>query len=192
ELLRALAISAATFNFFGNFVGALYILYVVRELHAPPFITGLLVAAGGVSALIGTLLARRVIRRLGTGFSIGAMLFLYGLTGLLTPLASGPLALAIAMLFSAQLLGDASVAIYFIAEVSLRQAIIPNAYRGRVNATMQFLSQGVAPVAALMAGILGTAIGLRLTILMGVLGVMLAGALLLLSPVRGVHEHTLQ
>lgn len=189
-LLRALAISAAIFNFFGNFIGALYILYVVRELRAPPLIPGLLVAAGGASALIGTLLARGVIRRLGTGFSIGAMLFLYGLTGLLTPLATGPLALAVAMLFTAQLLGDASVAIYFIAEVSLRQAIIPNAYLGRVNATMQFLSQGVAPVAALTAGLLGTTIGLRLTILIGVLGVMLAGLLLLFSPVRRAREQT--
>jgi MFS family permease len=187
-LLRALATSAALFNFFGNFIGALYILYVVRGLHAAPLIPGLLVAAGGVSALTGTLLARRVIRRLGTGLSIGAMLFCYGLFGLLTPLAGGSLGLAVAMLFMAQLFGDASVAIYFIAEISLRQAIIPNAFLGRVNATMQFLSQGPAPVAALIAGLLGATIGLRATILIGVLGVMLAGALLLLSPVRGARS----
>jgi MFS family permease len=57
---------------------------------------------------------------------------------------------------------------------------------GRTNASLQFLSQGVAPVGALLAGILGEMIGLRLTILIGVLGVILAGAWLLLSPVRKV------
>jgi hypothetical protein len=59
---------------------------------------------------------------------------------------------------------------------------------GRVNASIQFLTQGVGPVAAILAGILGSVIGLRLTILIGVLGVMCAGAWLLVSPVRKVHS----
>ena len=88
--------------------------------------------------------------------------------------------------FLGQLLGDASVSIYFIAEVSLRQSLVPANVLGRTNASMQFLSQGIAPLGALLAGILGGMIGLRLTILIGVLGVMLAGTWLLLSPVRKV------
>jgi hypothetical protein len=147
-VLRALAISAALFNFFGNFIGTLYILYIVREVRASPFIIGFLVAAGGVSALVGTFIAQRVIQRMGLGLAIGGMLFLYGFTGLLIPLAHVPhvqVVVAVALLFTSQLLGDASVAIYFIAEVSLRQAIIPNAFLGRVNASMQFLTLGVGP-----------------------------------------------
>lgn len=190
-LLRALAMSAALFEFFGNFIGTLYILYIVRELHAAPLVIGFLIATGGVSALLGTLVAQRVIRHLGAGLSIGAMLALYGVFGLLTPLAQGPVPLAVAMLFMSQLLGDASAAIYFIAEVSLRQAIIPNAFLGRASATMQFLTRGPAPVAAIIAGIVGSTIGLRLTILIGVLGVILAGVLLILSPVRRVRSLTL-
>ncbi|GAC1349778.1 MAG: hypothetical protein NVS2B12_32820 [Ktedonobacteraceae bacterium] len=151
-------------------------------------IIGLFVATGGVSALAGTLIAQRVIQRIGPGRAIGGMLFLYGLTGGLIPLAHDPIGLAIVLLFTSQLLGDASVAIYFIAEVSLRQAIIPNAFLGRVNASIQFITQGVGPVAALLAGILGTVIGLRLTILIGVLGVTFAGVWLLISPVRKVRS----
>ena len=187
-LLRALTIGAAIFNFFGNFIGTLYVLYIVREVHASPLIIGLLVATGGVSAFVGTLIARRVIQRIGQGRAIGGMLFLYGLTGVLIPLAHDPLGLAVALLFTSQLIGDASVAIYFIAEVSLRQAIIPNAFLGRVNASIQFITRGVGPVAALLAGILGTVIGLRLTILIGVLGVTFAGVWLLISPVRKVRS----
>lgn len=187
-VLRALTISAALFNFFGNFIGTLYVLYIVREVHAAPLVIGFLVGAGGISALVGASIAQRVIRRIGPGLTIGGMLFLYGVTGLLIPLAHDPPVVAIALLFIAQLFGDVFVAIYLIAEVSLRQAIIPNAFLGRINASMQFVTQGVGPAAAILAGILGTTLGLRLTILIGVLGVIFAGFWLLISPVRRVRS----
>ena len=185
-LLRALAGSAGTFSLFGNFVGALYALYVIRQVGAPPIYLGLLVATGGVSALAGAFMAERVVQRFGLGRTVGMGLFMYGATGLLIPLAGGSVALALSLLFLSQLIGDASVSIYLIAEVSLRQSLVPANVLGRTNASMQFLSQGVAPPGALLAGILGGLIGLRLTILIGVLGVMLAGIWLLLSPVRKV------
>jgi predicted MFS family arabinose efflux permease len=159
---------------------------VIRQVGAPPIFLGLLIAAGGVSALVGAFLAERVVRRFGLGRTVGIGLFMYGVTGLLIPLAGGSVALALPLLFLGQLLGDASVSIYLIAEVSLRQSLVPPNVLGRTNASMQFLSQGVAPLGALLAGILGGMIGLRLTILIGVLGVMLAGTWLLLSPVRKV------
>lgn len=185
-LLRALAGSAGIFSLFGNFVGALYALYVIRQLGAPPIFLGLLVATGGVSALVGAFMAERVIRRFGTGRIAGIGLFMYGATGLLIPLAGGFIALALPLMFLSQLIGDASVSIYLIAEVSLRQSTVPANMLGRTNASMQFLSLGVAPLGALLAGILGGMIGLRLTILVGVIGVILAGTRLLLSPVRKV------
>jgi MFS family permease len=183
-LLRALAGSAGIFSLFGNFIGALYALYVIRQLGAPPIFLGLLIATGGVSALVGALLAERVVRRFGLGRTAGMGLFMYGATGLLIPLAGGSVTLALSLLFFSQLIGDASVSIYLIAEVSLRQSIVPTNMLGRTNASIQFLSLGVAPVGALLAGILGGMIGLRLTIFIGVLGVMLSGTWLLLSPVR--------
>jgi MFS family permease len=185
-ILRSLAGSAGIFSFFGNFVGALYALYVIRQIGAPPIFLGLLVAAGGLSALLGAIIAERVIRRFGLGRTVGIGLFMYGATGLLIPLAGGSVTFALTLLFLSQFLGDASISIYFIAEVSLRQTLVPSNQLGRTNASMQFLSQGVAPLGALLAGILGGMIGLRLTIFIGVLGVMLAGIWLLLSPVRKV------
>lgn len=185
-LLRSLAASAGIFSLFGNFVGALYALYVIRQIGAPPIFLGLLVATGGLSALMGAFMAERVVHRFGLGKTVGIGLFMYGATGLLIPLAGGSVMFALIPLFLSQLLGDASISIYFIAEVSLRQSLVPSNLLGRTNASMQFLSQGVAPLGALLAGILGGMIGLRLTILIGVLGVMLAGTWLLLSPVRKV------
>jgi MFS family permease len=185
-LLRTLAGSAGIFSLFGNFIGALYALYVIRQLGAPPIFLGLLIASGGVSALAGAFLAERVVQRFGLGRTVAVGLFMYGATGLLIPLAGGSVALALSLLFLSQLIGDASVSIYLIAEMSLRQSLVPANLLGRTNASIQFLSQGIAPVGALLAGTLGGLIGLRLTILIGVLGVMLAGTWLLLSAVRKV------
>jgi Na+/melibiose symporter-like transporter len=122
-LLRALAVSAGIFSLFGNFIGALYTLYIIRQLGAPAIFLGLLVATVGVSALVGALMAERVVRRFSLGMTVGVGLFMYGATGLLIPLAGGSLALALSLLFLSQLIGDASVSIYLIAEVMLIRRI---------------------------------------------------------------------
>src|SRR5438445_304839 len=122
-LLRALAGSAGTFNLFGNFIGTLYALYVIRQVGAPPIFLGFLVATGGVSALVGALMAERVVRRFGPGMTVGMGLFMYGATGLLIPLAGVSVTLALSLLFLSLLIGDASVSIYLIAEVMLIRRI---------------------------------------------------------------------
>ncbi|MGH2495864.1 MAG: MFS transporter [Ktedonobacteraceae bacterium] len=187
-LLRTLAGSAGLFNFSGMFVATLYTLYVIRTLGVSPVIYGLLLAAGGLSALLGAWLAERVVRRLGLGFTIGGGLFLYGLVGLLIPLAHGPVSVVVVVLFVSQLVGDVTVSIHLIAELSLRQMLIPHGLLGRANAGILFLTQGVAPFGALLAGIIAERFGVRPTLFIGVVGVMMAGLWLLLSPVRKVRE----
>src|SRR5579859_3316092 len=186
-LLRVLAGSAAVFNFFGMFFATLYALYVIRILGIAPFLLGLLIAAGGLSALVGAVLTERVVRRLGLGLAIGGGLFGYGLLGLLVPLAHGPVAVVAVILFMSQLAGDVTVSVYLIAELSLRQMLIPHHLLGRANAGILFLTRGVGPLGALLAGILAVGIGVRPTLFIAVLGVMMAGLWILLSPVRKVR-----
>lgn len=186
-LLRVLAGSAGVFNFFGMFFATLYALYVIRILGLAPWLYGLLIASGGLSALVGAALAGRVVRRLGLGLAIGGGLFGYGLLGLLVPLAHGPVALAAAFLFTSQLVGDVTVSLYLVAELSLRQMLIPHHLLGRASAGILFLTRGVAPLGALLAGILAGRAGVRPTLFIAVLGVMMAGLWILLSPVRRVR-----
>ena len=47
-----------------------------------------------------------------------------------------------------------------IGETSLRQILVPNHLLGRVNASIQFLTQGSMPVSALLAGVLTTTINI--------------------------------
>lgn len=183
-MLRALAVSSATFTFFGTFIGALYNLFVIRELGLSPAVLGALIGAGGIGALMGAALIGPITRRLGIGPVVSSALLVAGPLGLLIPLAGGPKPLAATMLLANQLLADIAIAVYLIGEISLRQSLIPERYLGRANASMQVLSQSSAPVGALIAGALGGAIGIRPTLLIGVVGVAASSAWLLASPVR--------
>jgi hypothetical protein len=68
--------------------------------------------------------------------------------------------------------------------VSLRQTIIPDPLQGRVNGGMQVLGQGVGTLGLLVGGVLGETIGLRPTVAVAVLGVLLGALWVLGSPLR--------
>lgn len=187
-ILRALAGTRATMEFFGQFIGTVYWLLLVREWGLAPAWVGLSVGLGGVGALIGTLLAEPITRRVGVGRAmIGAFLFIGSLIWIV-PVARGSQAFLIGLVLVLQLVGDSAWPIYFINNTSLRQAIIPQNLLGRANASLDFLAHGIAPLGALAAGTLGTLIGLRLTWLIGGVGVTLACLWLILSPVRGLRS----
>ena len=51
--------------------------------------------------------------------------------------------------------------IFDINQFSLRQAVTPDPVRGRANATVRVLIRGIAPVGALIGGIIAEAFGIR-------------------------------
>ena len=76
--------------------------------------------------------------------------------------------------------------LFNVTAISLIQAITPDRMLGRANASRRFVVWGVIPFGGLVGGALGSAIGLRETILIGALGGLLAVVPILLSPVRSV------
>lgn len=188
-VLRAITLSTGTSNFFGGAFAALYGLFLIRELAVTPALYGVLVTFGGIGAFVGAFAASRLVRRIGLGRTLIGAVLLSGAASLLTPLAGGPRIVTIAMLMASQLVGDFGREIYFINAVSLRQSIIPNHLLGRVNASAQFLTEGIWPLGAILAGLLGETIGMRYTLLIGAgLGFLLSSAWLLFSPLRQLHE----
>ena len=81
-----------------------------------------------------------------------------------------------------------AIIVYYVSAVSVRQALVPDRLRGRVNATMRFLAGGAMPIGALMGGALGGVIGVPWTLVVASLGMLLGFVWLLLSPVRGLRE----
>jgi MFS family permease len=183
-LLRALLGIGVTLNLFGNIIGTLYDLYLIRDLGMSPAIVGLTVGVGGISALVGAFAAGPVLARFGVGPTLGGVLALKLVTMSLFMLAHGRLALP--LLLAAQG-GDILFAIYFIGETSLRQAIAPQRLLGRVNATFSFVAIGAGLVGALLGGVLGELLGARLAIAVGALGVCSACLWVFGSPLRHVR-----
>lgn len=190
-VLRALAGGAGTLAFFGSFFGSLYALYAIRVLAIEPAVLGLLIASGGVGALIGALLAGRVTHRLSLGTTLVGSLALTGAMHVFVPLASvGPKWLAVAFMFISQIGGDMVRTVFFINELSLRQAITPDRLLGRTNASMSFMVGGVATFGLLAGGLLGETIGVLPGVVVAALGSSLAFLWLVFSPVRALRRQS--
>lgn len=187
-LIFPLALNNVVEHFFGSFYAVLYSIYLLDELHLEPFLLGIVISAGGVGSLVGSLAAGRVAGALGVGRAIVVMGLASSALGVLTPLAQGPLAVATLMVFLPQLIGDGLKTVQGIGEITLRQRVVPDRVLGRVNATMEVLSHGVGPFGALVAAVVAEAFGVRAGIAVGWAGLALSNVILLLSPVRRVGD----
>ena len=142
-------------------------------------------ALGGVGGVLGALAAGPIARRVG-----GARATLIGIAGnvggLLIPLTMPGAGLA---LFGIGfMIVSFFVVVYNVNQVSFRQRLCPDRLLGRMNATMRFVVWGVLPIGALIGGVLGSVVGLRPTLWIGVVGEVLAGGWLLASPMRTMRD----
>ncbi|HEY8291581.1 MAG TPA: MFS transporter, partial [Thermomicrobiales bacterium] len=187
-LLRAIAGSTATSNLGGNIAQAILILYLTRPLGLGAGVIGVIFATGSVGFLCAALLAERIAGRFGLGPAIVGSIAVGALGALLIPIAQRPAGFAIPLLIASQFILGGSGTVYNINQVSLRQAITPDHLLGRMNATMRFIVWGTLPIGALIGGVLGGAIGLRPTLIVG--AVIQSGAFLwtYFSPVRALRE----
>ena len=94
----------------------------------------------------------------------------------------------LACLVASEVLLGAVRPMFNIAQISMRQAIIPADAMGRVNATIGFALWSLTPIGALSGGYLGEAIGLRPTLFLAGTGVLLATAWLALSNLPGLRH----
>jgi len=184
-LLRAIAATTATSNFFSGIAAAVEIVFLVHQVHASPGVIGLLFALGGVGGVAGAFSAGPIARRVG-----GARATIIGIAGsvgaLLIPLTmpgAGLLYFGVGILMV-----SFSATVYNVNQVSFRQRLCPDRLLGRMNATMRFVVWGVLPIGALIGGIMGAVFGLRTTLLIGALGQAVAGIWLLASPMRRLRD----
>jgi predicted MFS family arabinose efflux permease len=157
--LRFFTIYAAVSNlaYAGNL--ALVVVFLVRVVGLSSAAVGALTATSGLGGLLGALVARRLTRVLGTARTLLLTTLGSGLTSLLIPLtAKGP---RIACYVAGSALVAGGIVIGNVILGSFRQAYCPPAMLGRVTASMRFLTFGAIPLGALLAGALGTALGVR-------------------------------
>lgn len=181
RLLRTLAIWPAVANMAYGGVLALSVLFLVRVAHIGAAEVGLLLAVGNIGGLAGALVARRMARKVGTARGLLLGVLVYGLAGLLIPLTeAGP---RVAFFVAGSGIVTAAISANNIVLISFRQTYTPADLLGRIIASQRFLVYGTAPLGALLAGALGTALGVRTALWVLVTINALSGTLLLTRPI---------
>ena len=186
-LLRALAGTTATFNFFDSFLGAVYILFLTRTLALGPVGVGAVFAIGGLGGLLGAAVAGRVGRRWGIGHTLAGTIALAGVGELAIGLAGGPQFVAFAIVGLAEATVQGASTIFGINGVSLRQAATPDHLLGRMNATLRMFRTGLVPLGAILGGLVAERYGLRPAMLIAGFGTLLAVLWVVASPVLGMR-----
>lgn len=187
-IVRAALGATATINFFNFVFFALFILYATRSLEVEPGTLGLVLGAGAVGGVLGSLVTGRVARRIGIGpaFAVGCVVFPAPL--LLVPLAEGPRWVILGCLFLAEFGSGFGVVMLDISVGTIFAAVIPDRLRSRVAGAYMVVNYGVRPLGALVGGGLGSWIGLRPTLWIATAGALAGFLFLLPSPVLRLRE----
>jgi len=174
RILRATAIASAASNFSFAIASAVSFIFMARTLELSAAAIGVIIAVGSVTVMIAAALTPRFSRLVGSARIIWLSLAVTGPAALLGPLAQP--GWWVALLIVSIAAGEFGAIIYAITNVSLRQRLCPENMLGRVTATMRFLIMGAFPIGALIGGTLGEVLGLRGTL-------WIAGIIILLSPI---------
>jgi MFS family permease len=186
-LLRAVAGCGATWGFFDNVVMAVLTLYVTRQLDLGGGSLGLIYSSLGVGLLCGALVAGPVSRRLGVGPAIIAGATFSSVGGVLLAGSGGRPLLALGVLMAGMALMGVGGTIYSVNQMTLRQALVPERLLGRANASITFSVLSTTPLGALVGGLLGSAIGLRPTLVVGAVGSFAGFLWVIWSPLRSLR-----
>ncbi|GAA4611423.1 MFS transporter [Actinoallomurus liliacearum] len=180
-VLRPIALAGTCTNLAIQLCQTMLPVVFVR-LGLPGGAIGVFFAVGGAGTLLGSLSARRLARRLGSG----RVLWLVGLaiapTGICVALVDrGP---ALWLAATAWLLITFKVGVDNVIKVSFRQAVTPDRLLGRMNATMRFVLTGALAVGGALAGLLGQFVGVRAALWAGAVLFALVWVPTFFSPLR--------
>jgi MFS family permease len=189
SLLRPIVITSAIFNLFAAILNSLVILYLVRDLHFSPVAIGGMSAVAGVAGLLAALIAGRISRWFGVGWTIvGATLLISG-GWLMVPLTGSLLGPSIPLVTLGASLGAMGDVFYNVNAMSVIQAVTPNRLRGRVSASVRFTLWGLQPLGALAGGFIGQTYGLQVALFVSSAGFLSAFLWALFSPIRRLRTH---
>ena len=185
-MLRSVTVSSMIYLCASSVTLAVYVLYVTRDLGLGPGTLGLIFGLGGAGSVFGAIIAARAARWIGVGRAM-IVADLAGASSLLLIPSAGGGSWDIGLLVAAQIVSQAMGAAFVVIQTSVRQARTPDRLLGRMNASYRFLTMGTIPVGSLIGGVLGEAVGLRTTLLIGGIGALLSVVWLARSPARALR-----
>ncbi|QAY61111.1 MFS transporter [Microbacterium protaetiae] len=188
RMLRPLALSVHTWFLANSIVSTIYAVFVLRELGLPAWAYGVTLAFGAVGGFLGALIAPRIGARLGAGWGIfvgRALIVVPWLSLAIVPIdAASGIVVLLTLVSAAQFVYGLSMGIEDANDTGYRQAIAPDALQGRMNSTIRTVNRVIFLLGALLAGLLATCLGYRLTIGIGAVIFAAAALIVIVSPLR--------
>jgi predicted MFS family arabinose efflux permease len=186
RILRNSLAFTGTANFFVIMVETLGPVFLIRTLQLRPGLVGLLLALGAVGGVAGGMAAKPLARRVGSARISWVAMTVLSLPGLLIPLAGHGWAV---LLFAAGWVSwTFASTVTGISLTSYRQATCPPELLGRVSAAARWINWGTLPLGGLAGGALASALGVRTTLWVAVVGGCGAGLWLFFSPLRRMRD----
>lgn len=162
--LRFFSIQGSLSNFAITGFWALMVLFMVRDLALTPGGVGIVMALGSAGGLLGATIATRTTARLGNAGALRWLQVLGGPVAILEGLAFP--GIGVALLPVGAFFVGVGVVGANVVRSSFRVRYTPPEMLGRTTATSSVLNFGTMPLAGIVAGGLGTWIGVRETILL--------------------------
>jgi predicted MFS family arabinose efflux permease len=185
-ILRMIAGCTSTFNLFNTAIYAIVVVFLVRQVHLQASTIGLIMSAGAVGGVIGGLSASLLRRWLGSARVIWVSVTVTAPFALLIPVTRAGAGLA--FFGVATFVSSLGGVVYNVNQASFRQLLCPPELLGRMNATIRFIVWGTIPLGGLLGGTLGGWLGNRDAIWVAAVGVTLAPAWVLVSPLRRLRD----
>ncbi|MEU4569776.1 MFS transporter [Micromonospora sp. NPDC023956] len=186
--LLAKFVAGAGLNFFYSVYFTLLFLFAARELGLSAGMIGLVISVGAVGALVGSAVTTWTSGRIGLGATFIVGSFLYPAALVLTPLATGDRWLVVTMLLVGEFVSAVGLMLCDISGTSIQQALTPDVLRSRVQGAHLAVNYGARPLGSLVAGGMGTWLGLRPTMWIAVVGGAASVLFLFWSPIPRMRE----
>ncbi|MGW4088412.1 MFS transporter [Nocardia sp. NPDC004750] len=184
--LRWIAFANLSTNCFLAWIGALWLVFLARDIGWQPQVIGLVGAVGSLGGLMGGPMALWLTRRLGDGRTLLCFAIAYA-PGYALAVLPVPEAWRTVLVTSGLLVVMTALVGYNVVQRTLRQTISIPETLARVNALMRWFSALAAPLGALLGGIAAAALGVQGGLVVGIAGLVAPGLVLLLSPLRQVE-----
>jgi len=180
--LRLLAFELGLANLSLQMGTTVLVLLIVKVLHGPEAIYGVVLAGGAAGGLLGSFAAGWVRGNLRPGLGLGLSIGVIAAALLLVGFAW-----AVPVVAVGYALGGFGIMLWNVQAVVIRQRLVPRELMGRVTSAYRLIGWGGGPIGAVLGGVLGTALGVRAPLVIG--GVAL-GLSLLLVPRLAALERT--
>ena len=174
RIIRDLTLFTASMNLFWSGWGALIVLYAVRPgpMGLSEFEYGVFLTAMAIGGLLGSVICERIQKFLGTRNALAldfiGTILLVGVPALTT----NPFAVGAATFFA-----GLGATVWIILVASIRQRLVPDELLGRVYSASRFVSWGIGPIGAMVAGFVAEVWGIRTMFVIG--GIVSVGLLIL-------------